>query len=151
MATLNLFQIVSKQLKETTYVALEDTHKQLDMVRRSAGARWAAPAEPRWFLIGWIKGWTGQSYSSQTLTGSESPGGSGVLMGPGPEVSDSIGLRWEPMNFYFQPMNFHFPRWLMVLFWIPHFENHCIRTKTLSFQSAWAVAGIHYELIGSMQ
>lgn len=32
MATLNLFQIVSKQLKETTQVSLEDTHKQLDMV-----------------------------------------------------------------------------------------------------------------------
>ncbi|KAH0511533.1 Coiled-coil domain-containing protein 42A [Microtus ochrogaster] len=31
MATLNLFQIVSKQLKETTQVSLEDTHKQLDM------------------------------------------------------------------------------------------------------------------------
>ncbi|XP_054312782.1 coiled-coil domain-containing protein 42 isoform X2 [Pongo pygmaeus] len=31
MATLNLFQIVSKQLKEVTEVALEDTHKQLDM------------------------------------------------------------------------------------------------------------------------
>nr|KAF6455152.1 coiled-coil domain containing 42 [Rousettus aegyptiacus] len=34
MATLNLFQIVSKQLKETTYVALEDTHKQLDMIQQ---------------------------------------------------------------------------------------------------------------------
>ncbi|EFB18782.1 hypothetical protein PANDA_010052, partial [Ailuropoda melanoleuca] len=33
MATLNLFQIVSKQLKETTTVSLEDTHRQLDMVR----------------------------------------------------------------------------------------------------------------------
>jgi len=33
MATLNLFQIVSKQLKEATFVSLEDTHKQLDMVR----------------------------------------------------------------------------------------------------------------------
>lgn len=32
MATLNLFQIVSKQLKETAQVSLEDTHKQLDMV-----------------------------------------------------------------------------------------------------------------------
>ncbi|XP_058287686.1 coiled-coil domain-containing protein 42 isoform X1 [Hylobates moloch] len=31
MATLNLFQIVSKQLREVTEVALEDTHKQLDM------------------------------------------------------------------------------------------------------------------------
>ncbi|ELK31840.1 Coiled-coil domain-containing protein 42A [Myotis davidii] len=34
MATLNLFQIVSKQLKETTFVSLEDTHKQLDMVQQ---------------------------------------------------------------------------------------------------------------------
>lgn len=34
MATLNLFQIVSKQLKESSQVSLEDTHKQLDMVRR---------------------------------------------------------------------------------------------------------------------
>uniref|UniRef100_A0A6I8MXD0 DUF4200 domain-containing protein n=1 Tax=Ornithorhynchus anatinus TaxID=9258 RepID=A0A6I8MXD0_ORNAN len=33
MATLNLFQIVSKQLKETTSVPVEDTHKQLDLVR----------------------------------------------------------------------------------------------------------------------
>ncbi|MBZ3888382.1 Coiled-coil domain-containing protein 42A [Sciurus carolinensis] len=32
MATLNLFQIVSRQLKETAQVSLEDTHKQLDMV-----------------------------------------------------------------------------------------------------------------------
>ncbi|XP_049622283.1 coiled-coil domain-containing protein 42 isoform X2 [Suncus etruscus] len=34
MATLNLFQIVSKQLKETTSVSLEDTHKQLDMIQQ---------------------------------------------------------------------------------------------------------------------
>ncbi|XP_036138080.1 coiled-coil domain-containing protein 42-like [Molossus molossus] len=34
MATLNLFQIVSKQLKETTEVSLEDTHKQLDMIQQ---------------------------------------------------------------------------------------------------------------------
>ncbi|XP_041521709.1 coiled-coil domain-containing protein 42 isoform X2 [Microtus oregoni] len=34
MATLNLFQIVSKQLKETTQVSLEDTHKQLDMIQQ---------------------------------------------------------------------------------------------------------------------
>nr|XP_025719690.1 coiled-coil domain-containing protein 42 [Callorhinus ursinus] len=34
MATLNLFQIVSKQLKETTTVSLEDTHKQLDMIQQ---------------------------------------------------------------------------------------------------------------------
>uniref|UniRef100_A0ABI7Z143 DUF4200 domain-containing protein n=1 Tax=Felis catus TaxID=9685 RepID=A0ABI7Z143_FELCA len=34
MAALNLFQIVSKQLKETAAVSLEDTHKQLDMVPR---------------------------------------------------------------------------------------------------------------------
>uniref|UniRef100_A0A2I3TER3 Coiled-coil domain containing 42 n=2 Tax=Pan TaxID=9596 RepID=A0A2I3TER3_PANTR len=34
MATLNLFQIVSKHLKEVTEVALEDTHKQLDMVTK---------------------------------------------------------------------------------------------------------------------
>lgn len=46
MATLNLFQIVSKQLKESTQVSLEDTHKQLDMVSgcgagssRAAGSR----------------------------------------------------------------------------------------------------------------
>ncbi|XP_058531225.1 coiled-coil domain-containing protein 42 isoform X2 [Ochotona princeps] len=31
MATLNLFQIVNKQLKDTAHVSLEDTHKQLDM------------------------------------------------------------------------------------------------------------------------
>lgn len=40
MATLNLFQIVSKQLKETAPVSLEDTHKQLDMV----GGRGAGPS-----------------------------------------------------------------------------------------------------------
>uniref|UniRef100_A0A2K5DTK0 Coiled-coil domain containing 42 n=1 Tax=Aotus nancymaae TaxID=37293 RepID=A0A2K5DTK0_AOTNA len=34
MATLNLFQIVSKQLNEATEVALEDTHKQLDMIQQ---------------------------------------------------------------------------------------------------------------------
>ncbi|XP_004604891.1 coiled-coil domain-containing protein 42 isoform X2 [Sorex araneus] len=34
MATLNLFQIVSKQLKETTSVSLEDTHKQLDLIQQ---------------------------------------------------------------------------------------------------------------------
>ncbi|KAI5280859.1 coiled-coil domain-containing protein 42 [Manis pentadactyla] len=36
MATLNLFQIVSKQLKETTDmdVTLEDTHKQLDKIQQ---------------------------------------------------------------------------------------------------------------------
>ncbi|XP_058415251.1 coiled-coil domain-containing protein 42 isoform X2 [Diceros bicornis minor] len=34
MATLNLFQIVSKQLKESTHVSLEDTHKQLDMIQQ---------------------------------------------------------------------------------------------------------------------
>ncbi|XP_004684658.1 PREDICTED: coiled-coil domain-containing protein 42A isoform X2 [Condylura cristata] len=34
MATLNLFQIVSKQMKETTTVSLEDTHKQLDMIQQ---------------------------------------------------------------------------------------------------------------------
>lgn len=38
MAALNLFQTVSKQLKETAAVSLEDTHKQLDMVRGGAGA-----------------------------------------------------------------------------------------------------------------
>ncbi|XP_063098326.1 coiled-coil domain-containing protein 42 isoform X2 [Cavia porcellus] len=32
MATLNLYQTVSKQLKEASQVSLEDTHKQLDMV-----------------------------------------------------------------------------------------------------------------------
>ncbi|XP_004058613.3 coiled-coil domain-containing protein 42 isoform X2 [Gorilla gorilla gorilla] len=34
MATLNLFQIVSKHMKEVTEVALEDTHKQLDMIQQ---------------------------------------------------------------------------------------------------------------------
>ncbi|XP_028904646.1 coiled-coil domain-containing protein 42 isoform X2 [Ornithorhynchus anatinus] len=34
MATLNLFQIVSKQLKETTSVPVEDTHKQLDLIQQ---------------------------------------------------------------------------------------------------------------------
>ncbi|XP_008059338.1 coiled-coil domain-containing protein 42 isoform X2 [Carlito syrichta] len=34
MATLNLFQIVSKQLKEASSVSLEDTHKQLDMIQQ---------------------------------------------------------------------------------------------------------------------
>ncbi|KAM4844379.1 coiled-coil domain-containing protein 42 isoform 1-T1 [Thomomys bottae] len=33
MATLNLFQIVSKQQKEAAQVSLEDTHKQLDMIQ----------------------------------------------------------------------------------------------------------------------
>lgn len=41
MATLSLFQIVSKQLKESTYVSLEDMHKQLDMVGGGAGTRGA--------------------------------------------------------------------------------------------------------------
>ncbi|KAM5273540.1 coiled-coil domain-containing protein 42 [Ctenodactylus gundi] len=34
MATLNLFQIISKQLKESTQVSLDDTHKQLDMIQQ---------------------------------------------------------------------------------------------------------------------
>ncbi|EGV93859.1 Coiled-coil domain-containing protein 42A [Cricetulus griseus] len=34
MATLNLFQIVSRQLKETTQESLEDTHKQLDLIQQ---------------------------------------------------------------------------------------------------------------------
>uniref|UniRef100_A0A8C2VHQ8 Coiled-coil domain containing 42 n=1 Tax=Chinchilla lanigera TaxID=34839 RepID=A0A8C2VHQ8_CHILA len=34
MATLNLFQIVSKQLKEASQVSVEDTHKQLDMIQQ---------------------------------------------------------------------------------------------------------------------
>ncbi|XP_053425988.1 coiled-coil domain-containing protein 42 isoform X2 [Nycticebus coucang] len=34
MATLNLFQIVSKQLKDAAGVSLEDTHKQLDMIQQ---------------------------------------------------------------------------------------------------------------------
>uniref|UniRef100_A0A8C8RSJ8 Coiled-coil domain containing 42 n=1 Tax=Pelusios castaneus TaxID=367368 RepID=A0A8C8RSJ8_9SAUR len=34
MATLNLFQSVSKQLKESLSVPVEDTHKQLDMPRK---------------------------------------------------------------------------------------------------------------------
>ncbi|XP_032472961.1 coiled-coil domain-containing protein 42 isoform X2 [Phocoena sinus] len=34
MATLNLFQIVSKQLKEASSVSLEDTHKQLDTIQQ---------------------------------------------------------------------------------------------------------------------
>ncbi|XP_020010828.1 coiled-coil domain-containing protein 42 isoform X2 [Castor canadensis] len=34
MATLNLFQIVSKQQKDTAQVSLEDTHKQLDMIQQ---------------------------------------------------------------------------------------------------------------------
>ncbi|KAB0401768.1 hypothetical protein E2I00_019981, partial [Balaenoptera physalus] len=34
MATLNLFQIVSKQLKEASLVSLEDTHKQLDTIQQ---------------------------------------------------------------------------------------------------------------------
>ncbi|XP_066876580.1 coiled-coil domain-containing protein 42 isoform X2 [Kogia breviceps] len=36
MATLNLFQIVSKQLKEASFVPVEDTHKQLDTMRKLA-------------------------------------------------------------------------------------------------------------------
>uniref|UniRef100_A0A8I3MHN4 Coiled-coil domain containing 42 n=2 Tax=Canis lupus familiaris TaxID=9615 RepID=A0A8I3MHN4_CANLF len=48
MATLNLFQIVSKQLKETTTVSLEDTHKQLDMVRGGA-----APPPPGLLSHSW--------------------------------------------------------------------------------------------------
>ncbi|KAJ7316143.1 hypothetical protein JRQ81_002305 [Phrynocephalus forsythii] len=34
MATLNLFQSVSKQIKEALMVPLEDTHKQLDMIQQ---------------------------------------------------------------------------------------------------------------------
>ncbi|XP_059937566.1 coiled-coil domain-containing protein 42 [Mesoplodon densirostris] len=34
MATLNLFQIVSKQLREASFVSLEDTHKQLDTIQQ---------------------------------------------------------------------------------------------------------------------
>ncbi|XP_040857121.1 coiled-coil domain-containing protein 42 isoform X2 [Ochotona curzoniae] len=34
MATLNLFQIVNKQLKDMAHVSLEDTHKQLDMIQQ---------------------------------------------------------------------------------------------------------------------
>uniref|UniRef100_A0A286XTH8 Coiled-coil domain containing 42 n=1 Tax=Cavia porcellus TaxID=10141 RepID=A0A286XTH8_CAVPO len=34
MATLNLYQTVSKQLKEASQVSLEDTHKQLDMIQQ---------------------------------------------------------------------------------------------------------------------
>ncbi|XP_065272320.1 coiled-coil domain-containing protein 42 [Emys orbicularis] len=34
MATLNLFQSVSKQLKETLSVPVEDTHRQLDMIQQ---------------------------------------------------------------------------------------------------------------------
>ncbi|XP_006900567.1 PREDICTED: coiled-coil domain-containing protein 42A isoform X2 [Elephantulus edwardii] len=34
IATLNLFQIVNKQLKDSTVVSLEDTHKQLDMIQQ---------------------------------------------------------------------------------------------------------------------
>ncbi|XP_037665618.1 coiled-coil domain-containing protein 42 isoform X2 [Choloepus didactylus] len=34
MATLNLFQIVSRQLMESTHVSLEDTHKQLDLIQQ---------------------------------------------------------------------------------------------------------------------
>ncbi|KAH0629585.1 hypothetical protein JD844_011772 [Phrynosoma platyrhinos] len=34
MATLNLFQSVSKQMKEALMVPLEDTHKQLDMIQQ---------------------------------------------------------------------------------------------------------------------
>lgn len=49
MATLNLFQIVSKQLKETTQVSLEDTHKQLDMVGGGCRAGSSRGAGPRRF------------------------------------------------------------------------------------------------------
>ncbi|KAM6164800.1 coiled-coil domain-containing protein 42-like [Rhynchocyon petersi] len=34
MATLNLFQMVSKQLKDSPSVSLEDTHKQLDVIQQ---------------------------------------------------------------------------------------------------------------------
>ncbi|XP_057391119.1 coiled-coil domain-containing protein 42 isoform X4 [Balaenoptera acutorostrata] len=52
MATLNLFQIVSKQLKEASLVSLEDTHKQLDTVRGGPSARPAGSTEPRRFSMG---------------------------------------------------------------------------------------------------
>lgn len=93
MATLNLFQIVSKQLKETTTVSLEDTHKQLDMVRGGASAlpSWVYSAET---VVRWSKarmnppGWW---FSSSA--GSESPAGWGLWLGPSSGVSDSVGLR----------------------------------------------------------
>lgn len=55
MATLNLFQIVSKQLKEASSVSLEDTHKQLDTVRGGPSAWPAGSSEPRWLSLGWAE------------------------------------------------------------------------------------------------
>ncbi|XP_054956872.1 coiled-coil domain-containing protein 42 isoform X4 [Pan paniscus] len=88
MATLNLFQIVSKHLKEVTEVALEDTHKQLDMV--GGGDRhWACG-------VGWaeeVASWLGgrmnltekQSRDSQNLTTSGSPGRVRSITAPHPQ------------------------------------------------------------------
>ena len=92
MATLNLFQIVSKQLKEATFVSLEDTHKQLDMVRGGPSARPAGSTEPRWFSIGRVEEGPGQGSGPQILTGSEPPGGWEDGWSP-PAASDSVGQR----------------------------------------------------------
>lgn len=82
MATLNLFQIVSKQLKEATFVSLEDTHKQLDMVRgaqvpgRQAGSSrdGSSRVDERH-----------DGYRAVVLKFSELPGNSGLLLNPAPE------------------------------------------------------------------
>lgn len=82
MATLNLFQTVSKQLKESSLVSLEDTHKQLDMVRGGSGIWWAVFTEPQGFLIGWVGEQIGYSHGSQMLMGLALPRVWEALLGP---------------------------------------------------------------------
>ena len=88
MATLNLFQIVSKQLKETTFVSLEDTHKQLDMVRgaqvpgRQAGRSQDGSA--------WVEERHDSGSGSQVF---RIAWGLGLVAGPRPRVLDSVDLR----------------------------------------------------------
>lgn len=96
MATLNLFQIVSKQLKEVTHVSLEDTHKQLDMVRGGSAAQQAASTEPGWFSTGSVKESTRNKMDRARLLHVNRlriTCGWGVLLGLTPGVSDSVGLR----------------------------------------------------------
>uniref|UniRef100_A0A8B9QDP5 Coiled-coil domain containing 42 n=1 Tax=Apteryx owenii TaxID=8824 RepID=A0A8B9QDP5_APTOW len=58
MATLNLFQCVSKQLKKSLNVPVEDTHRQLDMVEAGqppspCPAKGAVMSLSSWFLTHW--------------------------------------------------------------------------------------------------
>ena len=73
-------------------MSLEDTHKQLDMVRGGPSARPAGSTEPRWFSIGRVEEGPGQGSGPQILTGSEPPGGWEDGWSP-PAASDSVGQR----------------------------------------------------------